>query len=272
VSVVKLSNTPNQNKSSSQLEISLVIPVFNEEDNLELLTEEIIQVLESLKNGYEIIFVDDGSVDKSFTILKKLAEHHPFIRVIRFKQNCGQTAAFDAGFKASRGEIVITMDADLQNDPRDILLLLDKIDKCDLVCGWRGKRRDNLAKRVSSRIANWVRNKLSDEQIIDVGCSLKAFRRETLKHLKLYTGMHRFFPTLLKMEGFKVIEIKVNHRPRRYGKTKYSIGNRIFRSFLDLLAVRWMKKRQLRYEIKEVKNGSVDLERDRTCGSGTFFQ
>ncbi|MBW1856069.1 MAG: hypothetical protein JRJ00_15565, partial [Deltaproteobacteria bacterium] len=103
-------------------------------------------------------------------------------------------------------------------------------------------------------------------------CSLKAFRRETLKHLKLYTGMHRFFPTLLKMEGFKVIEVKVNHRPRRYGETKYSIGNRIFRSFLDLLAVRWMKKRQLRYEIKEVINGSVDLERDRTSGSGTFLQ
>jgi glycosyltransferase involved in cell wall biosynthesis len=272
MSTEKVPYSPNQNQGSSQPENSLVIPVFNEEDNLELLTEEIVQVVELLGKSFEIIFVDDGSTDRSFTILRELARKYSFIRVIRFRHNCGQTAAFDAGFRASRGKVVVTMDADLQNDPHDIPRLLDKINEYDLVCGWRHKRNDSWIKRISSRIANWVRNKLSDEQIVDVGCSLKAFRREALKCLKLYTGMHRFFPTLVKMEGFKVIEVKVNHRPRKYGETKYAISNRIVRSFIDLLAVRWMKKRQLRYEVEEVINGSMDLERDRASGPGALLQ
>jgi hypothetical protein len=143
------------------------------------------------------------------------------------------------------------MDSDLQNDPYDIPKLLNKIGDYDAVCGWRYKRNDSLIRRISSRVANTVRNRLSDEDIIDVGCSLKAFRREYVKRLKLYNGMHRFFPTLIKMEGGRVIEVKVNHRQRQYGSSKYNIQNRILRSFIDLLAVRWMKKRRLNYEIEE---------------------
>jgi len=230
--------------------VSLVIPVFNEEENLSPLTAELVNVLESLQRSWEIIFVNDGSTDRSNIVLGELGTEFPRVRVITFKRNCGQTAAFDAGFKAAKGEIIVTMDADLQNDPKDIPHLLEKIGEYDAVCGWRYRRNDPFIKLVSSRIANYVRNKLSNEEIVDVGCSLKAFKAACVKKLKLYSGMHRFFPTLIKMEGGRVIEIKVNHRPRRYGSSKYNIRNRMMRSFMDLLAVRWMKKRRLNYEIE----------------------
>ena len=231
--------------------LSIVIPVFNEEENLRILTTELVDVLQSLINTWEIIFIDDGSTDGSIRVLRELQELFPHIRIIKFRRNCGQTAAFDAGFKAAKGEVIVTMDSDLQNDPHDIPKLLNKIGDYDAVCGWRYKRNDSLIRRISSRVANTVRNRLSDEDIIDVGCSLKAFRREYVKRLKLYNGMHRFFPTLIKMEGGRVIEVKVNHRQRQYGSSKYNIQNRILRSFIDLLAVRWMKKRRLNYEIEE---------------------
>jgi len=238
-----------QNKS--KYDISIVIPVYNEEANLKPLSAELREVLDGLGRPYEIIFVDDGSVDHSFAILKEAASHDPQIRVIRFTKNTGQTAAFDAGFRAARGDIVVTMDADLQNDPHDIPRLLEKIEEFDVVCGWRYKRRDPWIKIVSSKIANFVRNILSQEEIVDTGCSLKAFRKECLQNIKLFNGMHRFLPTLTKMEGFTVTQVKVNHRPRRFGTTKYNIRNRMVRAFADLLAVRWMKKRHLDYEIEE---------------------
>ncbi|UCC66065.1 MAG: glycosyltransferase family 2 protein [Deltaproteobacteria bacterium] len=238
--------------SIKQMDLSIVIPVYNEEDNIVPLLSELGMELDRLGRSYEIIFVDDGSRDRSFEILKKAASSNEKIRVIRFKQNRGQTAAFDAGFKAALGDIVITMDADLQNDPKDIPRLLEKMGEFDVVCGWRHKRRDPWIKIVSSKIANFVRNKLSQEDIIDTGCSLKAYRRECLERLKLFKGMHRFLPTLMKMDGYKVTEVTVSHRPRRFGKTKYNIRNRIVRSFIDLLAVRWMKGRHLDYEIEEV--------------------
>ncbi len=234
------------------MDISIVIPVYNEEDSLRPLISELRGVLSGLGRSYEIIFVDDGSRDRSFEILKEAVSLDPKTRVIRFKENKGQTAAFDAGFKAALGDIVITMDADLQNDPQDIPHLLKKIGEFDVVCGWRYKRRDPWIKIVSSKIANRVRNKLSQEDVVDTGCSLKAYRRECLTRLKLFNGMHRFLPTLLKMEGFKVTQVKVNHQPRRFGKTKYNTRNRIVRGFIDLLAVRWMKRRHLDYEIEEV--------------------
>jgi dolichol-phosphate mannosyltransferase len=232
-------------------DISIVIPVYNEEESIKPLVSELQEVLKEIKKSSEIIFVDDGSQDHSFTILKEAAFHDPQIRVIRFRKNAGQTAAFDAGFKAAQGDIVVTMDADLQNDPHDITRLLGKMGSFDVVCGWRHKRRDPWIKIVSSQIANFVRNSLSEEEIVDTGCSLKAFRRESLQNMKLFNGMHRFLPTLAKMEGFTVTQVKVNHRPRRFGRTKYNIRNRIVRAFADLLAVRWMKKRHLMYEIKE---------------------
>jgi len=238
-------------------QISVVIPVYNEEGNLRPLVEELLDILKIIKKSYEVILVDDGSTDKGFQVMKEMAERDYHIKVICFKRNAGQTAAFDAGFKLAKGEIVITLDADLQNDPRDIPLLLEKMGGYDMVCGIRMKRADSWIKLISSQIANYVRNKLSDEEIIDTGCSLKAYRAEYLKRLKLFKGMHRFFPTLMKMEGAKVTEILVHHRPRKFGKSKYNIRNRILRSFLDLLAVRWMKKRRLQYEIEKVIDESA---------------
>lgn len=240
--------------------LSVVVPVFNEEENLEPLTEELVSVLASVMRSYEIIFVDDGSTDASPQSLHALGKKFQSVRMLRFKKNCGQTAAFDAGFKAALGDIIITMDADLQNDPHNIPAMLPFIGEYDLVCGWRHKRNDTCVRRASSRIANAVRNKLSGENIQDVGCSLKVFRGEYAKKLKLYTGMHRFFPTLVKMEGGKVKEVKVNHRPRKFGTSKYNVFNRVFRAFMDLLAVCWMKKRYLRYEIESSCAGTREKQ------------
>ena len=231
--------------------LSVIIPVYNEEDNVEPLTTELMEVLNNLNKSFEVIFVDDGSTDRSLAILKELQKNIRDIRIIKFRRNCGQTAGFDAGISAARGEVIVTMDADLQNDPHDIPKLLEKIGDFDAVCGWRQKRNDNFIRRISSRIANGVRNRLSGESIRDVGCSLKAFRSVYAKKMKLFTGMHRFFPTLIKMEGGRVTEVPVNHRQRKFGAPKYNIRNRIVRSFIDLLAVCWMKKRRLNYEIEE---------------------
>ena len=231
--------------------LSVVIPVFNEEGNLKPLTDELVDVLTTLNKTYEVLFIDDGSTDNSFQVLKALQQDHPTLRIIKFKKNFGQTSAFDAGLKAAQGEVIITMDADLQNDPGDIPRLLEKIGDYDAVCGWREKRNDNVIRRLSSLTANRIRNKLSGEKIRDVGCSLKAFRNVYAKKMKLFNGMHRFFPTLIKMEGGTVTEIPVNHRPRKFGASKYNIRKRIFRSFIDLLAVCWMKNRKLIYEREE---------------------
>src|SRR5262245_27279337 len=201
--------------------------------------------------SYEVLMVDDGSTDGSDAVLKSLAAEHAELRVVRFARNAGQTAAMDAGFRRARGRVVVTLDADLQNDPADIPRLVRELEGWDAVVGVRAVRRDSLVRRVSSRIANYVRNRLSDETITDTGCSLKAYRREALHSLKLYRGMHRFLPTLLKMEGYRVRELPVGHRARAHGDSKYGIGNRLVPSFLDLLAVRWMKKRALRYEVKD---------------------
>ncbi|OLE65897.1 MAG: glycosyltransferase [Acidobacteria bacterium 13_1_20CM_2_68_14] len=231
--------------------LSLVIPVYNERDNLPVLHREITDVLKSFGDGYEILFVDDGSTDGSDTVLRGLRDADPRVRVVTFARNAGQSAAMDAGFRSARGDVVVTLDADLQNDPTDIPRLLEALKGTDAVVGVRRTREDNLVRRVSSRVANYVRNRLSDERITDTGCSLKAFRRAALQRLVLYDGLHRFLPTLLKMEGFRVMEVPVGHRPRRHGESKYGIGNRLLPSFMDLLAVRWMKRRKLRYEVKD---------------------
>ncbi|RKY85027.1 glycosyltransferase [candidate division KSB1 bacterium] len=228
---------------------SIVIPVFNERDSLSILKSNLENAMKSISDSYEVILVDDGSTDGSREIIKKICGEGRRFRGIFFDKNYGQTAAFDAGFKAARGKVVITMDADLQYDPRDISLLPAKLGEYDVVCGYRVKRADPWIKRISSKIANFVRNKLSDENIRDAACSLKAFKKECLDKLKLYEGMHRFFPTLVKLEGYSLIEVPIHHYPRKYGVSKYNIRNRIFKSFRDLMAVRWMKKRYLRYKI-----------------------
>ena len=237
--------------NSKALEISIVIPVYNERENLTMLDEKISKSIKPLNKNYEVILVDDGSMDGSAELIRKLQDGNPHLRLIRFGRNYGQTAAFAAGFSKARGDIIVTMDADLQNDPADIPLLLEKINEYDVVCGWRYKRNDPWIKKLSSKIANSVRNALSEESIADTGCSLKAFRRTCFTNIKLYHGMHRFFPTLMKMEGFSVTQVKVEHYPRVHGYSKYNIRNRLLASFKDLLAIRWMKKRQINYDIIE---------------------
>ena len=239
------------------LDLSIVIPVYNEEENLPLLWPEIREVLASTRLRYEVVFVDDGSRDRSAEVVRGFRGQDPRVRLIGLKTNAGETAATDAGIKSVRGRYVVVMDADLQNDPHDIPGMLQHLDKWDAVTGWRVNRAagDSWVRRLSSRIANRVRNRLSDETIQDSGCTFRAFRRECLRDLALYEGFHRFIPTLLKMRGFRVLEVPVNHRPRRFGVSKYSIGNRALRAFVDLLVVRWMKNRLLRYEIAEDVGG-----------------
>ncbi len=229
-------------------DISIIIPLYNEVDNIEPLGYSIINAMQG--QNYEVVFVDDGSTDGSTQKLREGCAQHTNFRTVHFKKNAGQTAAMDAGFRHARGKYVVSMDADMQNDPADIPKLLEKLNTYDMVCGWRQKRNDPWIKRISSKVANYIRNKLSREDIRDTGCSLKAYRRECLDHIKLYNGMHRFLPTLFKMEGFTVTEIVVNHYPRKFGKSKYGISNRAFRAFVDLLVVRWMKKRKLNYEVE----------------------
>lgn len=238
-------------QKEATLDLSIVIPLYNERENLVPLEEELEKHLSPLNRDYEIILVDDGSQDGSAHLIRELKKTNPHIRLIRFAHNHGQSAAFAAGFLAARGKIIVTMDADLQNSPADIPLLLEQMEEYDVACGWRHKRNDPWIKKISSKVANAVRNKLSDENIADTGCSLKAFRRNCFDNIKLYKGMHRFFPTLMKMEGLKVCEVKVNHYPRLHGQSKYNIRNRAFSSFLDLLAIRWMKERQIKYDIVE---------------------
>jgi dolichol-phosphate mannosyltransferase len=231
--------------------VSVVVPVYNEQDNVEPLYREIVPVMESVGEPFEIVMVDDGSTDDSRPRMRALRASDPRVRVVALARNAGQTAAMAAGFGAARGDIVVTLDADLQNDPRDIPLVLRGLEHHDAAVGWRADRHDTWVRRVSSVIANRVRNALSDDDIIDTGCSLKAYRRAALARVALYNGMHRFLPTLLRMEGFKVCQVKVGHRPRLSGRSKYNIRNRLLPSFLDLLAVRWMKRRHLTYQATE---------------------
>jgi len=236
---------------SAPVEVSLVIPVYDERDNLEPLVTEIAAALAGRR--FEIVAVDDGSTDGSLTTLKALKQSHPELHVLSFAANAGQTAAVAAGFRAARGAVIVTMDADGQNDPADVPVLLDALARtgASAVAGYRVQRHDSAWKRLQSRIANAVRNRLNRETIRDTGCSLKAFRAEAVRELPLFNGMHRFLPTLVKLYGGSVAEVPVRHRPRRSGRTKYGMWNRVFRSFADALAVRWMQRRQLRYHVSE---------------------
>ena len=243
--------------NETQPELSFVIPCYNEQDNLLALTDAIRAAVDPLKLPYEVVITDDCSKDNSWEILKKLAADDPRIRPQRFAFNCGESAASWAGMKSARGRYIVTVDADLQNDPKDLPGFLKALEKFDCVCGTRVATRcqgDNFVRIASSRIANWVRNKLSGEQISDAGCTYRAFKRECIADLKFFKGMHRFLPTLIKMEGFTVTEITVSNNPRFAGQSHYGVWNRLFASFYDLLAVRWMKKRMFRWQIAEKLN------------------
>jgi glycosyltransferase involved in cell wall biosynthesis len=223
------------------VELSIVIPVFNEALALEELHREFTATLDAWGRPYELIVIDDGSTDESFTILQKLHERDPRLRVIRLRRNFGQTAAFAAGFAEARGRVIVTSDGDLQNDPRDIPALVDKLDSgSDIVCGWRKDRKDAfLSRRLPSMIANRLISWSTGVLLHDYGCSLKAFRAEVVKPLKLYGEMHRFLPAIASEQGVSITELVVHHRARRYGQSNYGIS-RTVRVLLDLLTVKFL--------------------------------
>ncbi len=221
--------------------LSIVIPLYNEEENILPLYEEISHVLKNLRREGEIIFIDDGSTDKSFQILKNLVAKDKRIKVIQFKRNFGQTAALSAGIEFSKGEVVIPMDGDLQNDPNDIPKLLAKLEEgYDVVSGWRKNRKDPyLTRKIPSSIANWLISVITKVKLHDYGCTLKAYRREAIERIRLYGEMHRFIPAYAAWEGARITELTVNHRPRIRGKSKYGI-TRTFKVLLDLITVKFL--------------------------------
>jgi dolichol-phosphate mannosyltransferase len=225
--------------------VSVIVPLFNEEENVSILQSELNATLGGI--DHEIIFVDDGSVDR--TVERIVAGQN--IRVIRFGKNAGQSAAIYAGLEAARGAIAVLIDGDLQNDPTDIPRLLAEIDRgADLVCGYRAQRKDTLVKRLTSRIANFVRSRFTKDGVRDTGCTLKAMRCECANVLVPFEGMHRFIPALVKAAGYRLVEIPVNHRPRRFGHSKYGLGNRALRATIDMFGVRWLLSRRLNYKIR----------------------
>ena len=233
---------------------SVIVPIKDERENLSPLLASLLKVMDSHDSSrsrpYEILFVDDGSSDGSSEELDRLAGQYPHVRVFHFDRNYGKTCALDAGFTQSTGELIIQIDGDLQQDSEDILKLLPSTAAYDLVCAWRLQRQDGLVRKLSSLIANRVRNHFTHDGIHDTACPLKIFRRPVLERIRLYEGMHRFFPALALMHGFTVTEIPVRHYPRIHGLSKYGMGNRLFKSLYDLIAVRWMQNRVLRYRFR----------------------
>ena len=227
--------------AQENINLSVVIPVFNEEENIRELHDRLTHTLTGLKRRYEVIFVDDGSTDESFSVLRGLAGVDSAVRVIRFRRNFGQTAAMSAGFDHANGEVIIPMDADLQNDPTDIKRLLDKLDEgYDIVSGWRASRKDGfLLRRIPSVIANRLISWLTGVYLHDFGCTLKAYRREVLRNINLYGELHRFIPALARLIGAEIAEIEVKHHPRRRGRSKYGIS-RTVRVILDLMTIRFL--------------------------------
>lgn len=227
-------------------EVSVVVPVFNEAENIPILQSELNNALRGF--DHEIVFVDDGSTDASADKI----ERAPNVRVLQFENNTGQSAALYAGIRAARGKIIVTIDSDLQNDPADIPRLLEQISGgADLVCGYRAKRKDKATKRLTSRIANFVRSRFTKDYVRDTGCTLKAMRRECADALVPFKGMHRFIPALIRGAGYRLVEIPVNHRARRFGQTKYGFGSRALRATRDMFGVRWLLSRRLNYRVRD---------------------
>ena len=238
----------------SPIDLSLVIPAYNEQEVIPELLRRIEAALNLTQKTYEVVIVDDGSSDQTPKMLDDAMQTRPWLRVVRMARNGGQSAAFDAGFKAARGAVIATIDADLQNDPEEIPRLLPMLDGYDMITGQRAKRQDSKFRLIQSRIANKIRNWISEETIQDSASSLKLYKRHCLAGIYLFTGSHRFMPTLVKMRGYTVLETPVKHSQRYAGTAKYGFRNRAWRAFIDLLGVRWMKKRYLHYSVTEVKN------------------
>jgi len=234
------------NGSQQSPKVSVVVPLYNEEENVSILQSELSAALAGL--DYEIIFVNDGSTDRTFENIAR----SPAVRVLQFAENAGQSAAMYAGLQAARGGIVALIDGDLQNDPADIPKLLREIERgVDLVCGYRAQRKDTMMKRLTSRIANFVRSRFTRDGVRDTGCTLKAMRRECIRSLVPFKGMHRFIPALVKGAGYCLVEVPVNHRARKFGRSKYGLGNRAVRATIDMFGVRWLLSRQLNHRLQE---------------------
>lgn len=242
--------------SQPRPDLSVVFPVYNEEENIPHLLREIAAAVEGKGWQYEIVAVDDGSTDRSLDVLRGSVRQYPTLRVLALEKNSGQTAALDAAWHAASGRFVVSLDADLQNDPADIPAMMRRLEETssDMVIGVRVNRADSWSRRMQSRIGNGVRNWITADQITDTGCSLKLVKREAIDRVRLFTGMHRFLPTLVRYAGYKVIEMPVNHRPRQFGQSKYGAMNRAFRGLADCFAVRWMGKRMLNYRVVDALN------------------
>src|ERR1043165_6506059 len=244
VSLPELSDTAAMSVGSPA--VSVVVPLFNEEENVPILQSELTSALARL--DYEIIFVDDGSRDATASRIAT----EPRVRVLQVERNAGQSAAMFAGLHNARGAVAVLIDGDLQNDPADIPRLLAEIERgADLVCGYRAQRKDTVVKRITSRVANFVRSRFTKDGVRDTGCTLKAMKRECIGALVPFKGMHRFIPALVKGAGYRLVEIPVNHRPRRYGQSKYGLGNRAVRATIDMFGVRWLLSRRLDYKIRD---------------------
>jgi glycosyltransferase involved in cell wall biosynthesis len=233
--------------------LSIVIPAYNEEENLPELMKEIRMTFANREKPSEVILVNDGSTDHTLEIMLQLKDEYTDfpIRVLTLDRNYGLSAALDAGFQNTKGDSIVSLDSDLQNDPADIPKLVEKLKEYDVVIGIRRRRQDSFVKKSSSKIANGIRDLALNESWKDTGCTLKAYRRSFLDRLKLFDGLHRFLPTLLKMEGARILEMEVNHRHRIHGKSKYHLWNRLIGPLRDLMAVRWMKRRHFRYHVEE---------------------
>jgi glycosyltransferase involved in cell wall biosynthesis len=252
------------NRGVAELDYSLVVPVYNEREMVRELVARSLPAMERLGPAFEVVIVDDGSTDGSSELLDELAATEPRLVVLHFERNCGQSAAFDAGFRHARGRIVITIDADLQSDPADIGLLLPHLDRFDAAVGIRRERHDTGWRKFSSRFANSVRNWLTREDIVDTGCPLKAFRAEAIKSVCMWKGSHRFLPTLLRMKGYTVTQVPVPHHARHAGASKYGTLDRAFRGLRDALGVRWMQDRNLDWKLRAGSTGTGE----RAPGTG----
>lgn len=227
--------------------ISIVIPFYDEEENVVPLYEEISESISRIEEDFEILFVDDGSMDSTYKYMVDLAEKDSRVKIIKFRSNFGQSAALKAGFDHAKGDYIITMDADMQNDPHDIPAMVSKIksEDYDVVCGWRSNRKDSASKKVFSKFANFLRNRLTREQIHDSGCTFRIYKKESTEDLELYGELHRYIPAMLSWKGFRIGEIETNHRERLHGKTKYN-WKRLAKGFLDLVVVTFWQKYSLR--------------------------
>ena len=253
-------------KGLSPVRYSVVVPAYNEAESLPTLIAEVEVVLTGLGEPFEAIIVDDGSTDGSLTVLREESAKRPWLRYLSFARNAGQSASFDAGFRAARGDVIITLDADLENNPADIPLLLAHLGEYDAVSGARTARKHSRSRRLMSFLGNRVRNWFLGTDFKDTGCSLKVFRRECVERVPIFTGLHRFLNNVFELQGFRVLEVPVSHRPRQFGTTKYGTFRRAFRVLPDILALAWMKRRWVNYQVRETStSGDQRDESQRTA-------